>query len=287
MISVIIPIKDRAKYFEPTLEGYARQTLGKQHFEIVVIDQFSRDHLNQLLWSYHKRINILYFKLDPTKGNVKPLQSFQGLTNPAFPQNYGVKKCNGKLLVLTSPEVVPAETNLERIQNVLRDPWLFLYGRVVNSATYSFRDFKYETLVQIKGTLGSGLPSGIYCGKERHPFFNPHIYFIGALWKEGFYKLGGIEELFMKGVGFEDTEFGRRIEAAQFNLFLDESVIGIHQAHGYGHSQNQDLEFQMGLQINAQIYNGLDPKRILGNVERPWGELEQNFFLDEELAIEV
>ncbi len=264
MISVILPIRNRAGLFERSLRSWAAQTIGRETFELIVIDQDSTDGLRLLLDGYAGSINIRYFNLDPAQGHVPPPPDMKGWTSPAFPQNFGVKRCSGDVIVLTSPETIQASTNLERIEKRTAERgWTFLYGRVINSGSLP-ADFSYEGLAAVRGE--------VYCGRERTPQSESLVYFIGAMRKEDFMKLGGIEELFMQGAAYEDTEFGRRVVSAGMTLVLDESILGIHQSH-------ESIWPRPGTRSkavdrNRDLFNRLDPRRVLANVDRPWGELK-------------
>jgi hypothetical protein len=264
MISVILPIRNRAQLFELSLQSWAVQTIGKDAFELVVVDQNSSDGLTKLLESHTKDLNVRYFNLDPSKGFVLIPPDMNGWTNPALPQNFGVKRCAGDLIVLTSPETIQTATNLEKISSrlgQLRNA--FLYGRVVNTAVKP-KDFSYATLAAI--------PGEVYCGRERPPQREPLAYFLGAMKKEDFIRLGGIEEQFMGGVAYEDTEFGRRVVASGMSCVLDESIIAIHQSHPSACSGPGTSRHSAAIR-NACLYQNLNPQRKVGNVGRTWGEL--------------
>jgi glycosyltransferase involved in cell wall biosynthesis len=60
-ISVVIPTKDRANLLDSTLASIARQTLNPQQFEVLVVDNGSRDHTQTIALSYQDKIpNLRY-----------------------------------------------------------------------------------------------------------------------------------------------------------------------------------------------------------------------------------
>jgi len=262
MISIILPIKNRAQYFWSTLESYVRQSLPSSEFELIVVDQQSDDGLLDTLKRYHNRLNITLYDLDPMSGRVKPMKL--GLINPSLPQNFGVKNCNGDIIILTSPETVFAVDNLKLIKERVSNN-NFIYGRVTNAKHYTFKNFEYNYLRSIDGKL--------FCGKERSPEVAPNAYFIGAMMKQDFIKIGGVEEAFMVGVGHEDDEFGRRLKNAGLDIKLDEEILGIHQFHGKI-DEKRKIDFprtRKALRLNESIYNIIGASNKVANSGREWG----------------
>jgi glycosyltransferase involved in cell wall biosynthesis/GT2 family glycosyltransferase len=261
MISVIIPIRNRADLLKQALPSYAAQTIPKGNFELVFIDQNSGDGLFELLKQYSDQLNIKLLEIDIASGPIKP-KMFARMTNPSLPQNLGVKQARGDIIVLTSPEVVFANTNLDIISKSVKSKKV-VYGRVINSRTYEFTEYDLNALSEIKG--------GVFCGAEKLPQDFPHAYFIGAMKKDDFLKIGGIEELFMKGIAAEDEEFGRRLMAAGFDLALDENVLGIHQGHRKILSDQDKKDRSLGCEVNRRTIASLDTGRAKANEGREFG----------------
>jgi len=276
-ISIIVPIRNRADLFKPTLESYVSQTLPPDQFEIVIVDQQSNDGLIDLLNGYHCKLNFKLYDVDVNSGTIKP-NMFDGLTNPALPQNFGVKQADGDIIVLTSPETVFARDNLKLISERARDK-TFLYGHVINAESRKFDNFDIERLRKIGGIE--------YCGPNKLPRNHPWVFFIGAMTKTDFVELGGIEELFMLGIGCDDTEFGFRALSAKFNLELDMGVFGIHQSHGKTIAED-GRERQIGLEINRSTYyyffenNKAWQKydRVVGNINREFGVADSKLLVN-------
>ncbi|MCX5394025.1 glycosyltransferase [Streptomyces sp. NBC_00094] len=59
--SVIVPTYDRAELLRHTLESLTRQSVGRDAFEVLVVDDGSRDDTRQLVAGYEDRLDLRYF----------------------------------------------------------------------------------------------------------------------------------------------------------------------------------------------------------------------------------
>src|ERR1035437_1676293 len=107
LVSIVIPTHNRAHLFKRSLECYARQTF--QDFELLVLDDDSTDLMQDccrvLAPSLGLDLKQLWFK--------KP--SGTGFRDGACQINYGIRAAVGKLIITTSPEVMPGWTALEEM----------------------------------------------------------------------------------------------------------------------------------------------------------------------------
>ncbi|MCX7610901.1 MAG: glycosyltransferase, partial [Ignavibacterium sp.] len=61
LLSVIIPTFNRAHYLKESIESLVDQTLDKDKYEVIIIDDGSTDNTQQLCKKFHKEINLRYF----------------------------------------------------------------------------------------------------------------------------------------------------------------------------------------------------------------------------------
>jgi len=61
LISVIIPTFNRAELLRLSLRSLTRQSLPKQDFEVIVIDDGSSDHTRQVCRELEKSLRLRYF----------------------------------------------------------------------------------------------------------------------------------------------------------------------------------------------------------------------------------
>jgi cellulose synthase/poly-beta-1,6-N-acetylglucosamine synthase-like glycosyltransferase len=64
VISVIIPTFNRASLLRESLESLARQSLPVHNFEVIVVDDGSRDRTSKVCRDLSARLNLKYFRID-------------------------------------------------------------------------------------------------------------------------------------------------------------------------------------------------------------------------------
>ncbi|QBC43453.1 glycosyltransferase [Iodobacter fluviatilis] len=105
-ISVVIPTYNRADLLRYTLESLVLQTLDKQLFEVIVVDDGSTDTSEQLVQSFAERLNIKYF-----------WQEDKGF-RAGKARNIGVSIAEGKYIVFIDTGVLLGSKTLEVHANV-------------------------------------------------------------------------------------------------------------------------------------------------------------------------
>jgi len=120
-ISVIIPTKDRQRLLKNAIDSLLDQSLDKEHYEIVIIDQSSgnktKEYINRLTHLKDHKIRYIYNKI-------------QGLHSS---RNIGAKKAIGEILVFTDDDIIADKDYLKAIYNSFKsDPTIALMtGKVL------------------------------------------------------------------------------------------------------------------------------------------------------------
>lgn len=217
-LSILIPIKNRATLLDNTLNSYLTYNdLSKINYEIIVLSNNTCDNLKDILKKYNN-LNII----------LKEYQYHDNIIdwcNPAYAFNLGAKMARYSKIALTSPEIKHTTNIIEILSKELN------YDAIL-----------CKTLDQ--GNDGSLIE--LYSTKTRGD--NPGFYFFGAYDKNKFLSIGGLDEDFMEGVGWEDTEFGERWLRNKFNHIVRDDLICIHQFHPRFHQNKQ------GYKNNNKIY---------------------------------
>lgn len=115
-VSVVIPTHNRAHLFRRSLVCYSQQQF--KDFEILLLDDDSTDDMQDccrnLAASLGLDLKHLWFKKPPQKG----------FRDGACQINYGIRAAIGKLIITTSPEVMPGKTTIaEMVAHFDRAGW--------------------------------------------------------------------------------------------------------------------------------------------------------------------
>jgi len=231
-VSYIMPCFNRALLLEYNLKSLIKQTI--KDFEIIITDNSTdKEEVKNVVSKFRKLgLNIKLFFVDPG------LCSFShdgNRFNPAAQQNVAVKKASGEIIVLTSPEVINASTNVENIIKQFNDSKSkFIYGWIDQMRKEEIGDIvknNYDLNVikkMCENNVADKMHGGPWC---KRCWCRSSQYFLGSMRREDFIKIGGIDETFMGDIGWEDNEFAQRSDNNSIERFLDESIVGIHLQH--------------------------------------------------------
>lgn len=118
--TVVIPSRDRPDRLRKCLKSLARQTIGKKSFEVVVVDDGSREPYGEWVQQAADGMHVLCLRLEGC--------------GPGRARNAGVDASRGLFVALTDDDCEPAEDWLERFRDALRTrPDLLAGGRTVNT----------------------------------------------------------------------------------------------------------------------------------------------------------
>jgi len=152
-------------------------------------------------------------------------------TNPAEAQNIGARQAGGNILVLTSPEVINAITNVEEMKKLPTKT--FWIGHVVEEKKENVPfDFSRDSLMSVIG-IQNGIAAR--CTKSDWEVWK---YFLGVIHKEDYFSIGGIDEDYMKGIAWEDRDFADRITRSDVKPEFNNKIVGVHLRHSRSYQDN-------------------------------------------------
>lgn len=158
--------------------------------------------------------------------------------NPARTFNVGLRKAQAPITIIQHSGVMSTGPTIRQFIDAVTDDRC-VFGRVQD------------------GINGPDLVSS----KHRRPFF-----FMGALRTEHFIGLGGFDEDYTE-YGYEDDDFGWRMNKAGFKIIFDDDIQAIHLPHSRGDYTNGMI--RMLPVFNAKCTEGT----VVRNVGRDWGAL--------------
>lgn len=122
MISVIVPVYNAETTIERCIESVIEQTIGKLEWELILIDDGSRDTSYQKCQRYAQtNMQIHVFK-----------QSNRGA---AAARNYGIEHANGQYLCFLDADDYFEPTALEKMQGAMRKNVEYIYGGYIRRTT--------------------------------------------------------------------------------------------------------------------------------------------------------
>lgn len=122
--SIIVPVYNSANHLPRLLQSLLRQTY--QRYEIIIVDDGSTDHTEELIDSQYKDKKIKYFKKEHG--------------GPGLARKFGIEKCTGKFLCFLDSDDCVSSRYFETIEKNIRDDVDILeYGYVWGDNEKSYK----------------------------------------------------------------------------------------------------------------------------------------------------
>lgn len=132
--SIVIPSRDRPDRLRKCLQSLARQTIGNSGFEIVVVDDGSREPYGVWVQQAAEGMSVRCLRLEGR--------------GPGQARNAGVDAARGRFVALTDDDCEPAADWLERFGAALRSrPGVLAGGRTVNTLRENVFSEASQTLI--------------------------------------------------------------------------------------------------------------------------------------------
>jgi GT2 family glycosyltransferase len=262
-VSIILPYFERPEVLAITLRSF-QALYSESQVEIVIVDDGSHPEMKPHLPAE--------FTL-PTK--LVTILNKDGI-NPCIPINIGVAEASGELILLTSPEIVHTESIFIAMGNsgVGKKECLFfnvfaltdndLNLRLISSESHNafmeiYTSFEPELEKNLgrNGYIWSNLYGSWYC----HPDYRKtDLNFLSLMRRSSFFEVGGFDERYRKGSGFDDNEFRRRMLSYGFKFKYKGSSAAIHLIH---EEVSTRPDFNIGINSNEKLFKSKF-KRTLG-----------------------
>lgn len=228
-VSVIISVCDnRELLFQRSLDTWAKQTLPKEDWEFVVVDDADRIGFRKLCEEASETygFNFQYIRIDNSK-SVMPIKTFI----PVLSSNVGFRHARGEVVVVTGPETLQAPNNL-KIAHTFKDRKEAGFGLVFKSDVNfvknmdsdwdRYKDLDFNRILQVQGARASCL--------TRPPHPPAYMYFMACA-KQHIESVGGFDERFAAGFCAEDDDIASRLQMNGIEPIFEHKIVGIHQDH--------------------------------------------------------
>ncbi len=284
MISVVTAYYNRKKLFVRTLNSM-KPYFGKIDFEVIAVDDGSDDieRLEDLQSEY------------PFLRIIRLEKENKWYINSCIPFNIGFSEVRGDKVIIQNPECFHFDNILEYVDKNLQENDYLSFGcfsldkqNTNDDLLLSNKEYIKKLILENNKTFIKNGDLGWY----NHSVFRPEAYhFCTAMTKDDLYDLGGFDERYANGVGYDDDDFIWRIKAKKMRIdFINECVV-LHQNH-YNYSEDKVEEIitqiKESYKRNKKIFeeitlnSNLYKVNYLGdiNIESPIKKVEENYFFE-------
>jgi len=187
--SVVIPVFNRPDEVDELLQSLSRQTLPRDEFEVVVVEDGSQTPCEEVVKRYADALDVRYFRKDNS--------------GPGPSRNYGVERAQGEYVLILDSDVVLPDTYLECVEKELQEHPCDIFGGP-DAAHKDFTDTQKAINYAMTSFFTTG---GIRGGKQKLDKFYPRSFNMGVR-RTVYQELGG----FAKMRFGEDIDFSYRLK---------------------------------------------------------------------------
>lgn len=286
-ISAVLSIHNRGTLFARALRSYLWQAMGRNEWEIILVDDMSTEDLSHTYRDLIGQINLRHVHFDHTRHTIFRERNpnwKRGIPQdwfhtPALTINAGSALARGKVICLCHPEIIHGPENFENAEYLLRiNPMQYLFGVTylgehrTNCWLEANADWPSKPWINILKIINK---------PQLHAFGPNELYwYTSFLPKLAVEAVGGVDFVYLNGVAAEDDDFRDRVKLAGWVPVHSEKIQGLHQDHSdetEPHRRRNSYVWQDGLARNREVYyhrrnNRLYP--VKANAKYDWTAME-------------
>lgn len=231
-ISIVTAYYNRIEQFRNTLLSIT----NINDLEIIIIDDAS--DVAQKAEQVVSEFNEIDIKI------INIQKEDKWYSNPCVPYNLGFKEASGEIIVIQNPECLHLGNILDYIRTNLQEDDYFSFSaysltKPVTDRVSSLRSSSDNYIGDVVKVIAPVISS---CNKRvrktgelgwyNHPVINPVGYhFLSAIHKHHIVEMGGFDEQYAKGIGYDDDEFLHRLRLKGLKIKIPYIPIVLHQNH--------------------------------------------------------
>jgi len=224
MISVVTAYYNRKKLFTRTLKSMLPY-YGKIDFEVIVVDDGSdeAERLEDLQTDY------------PFLRVIRLEKQNKWYKNPCIPFNIGFEAVKGDKIIIQNPECYHFGAILAYVDAHLKENEYLSFGCFSMDKLNTDDDalfFDEKNIAKLIENNNRSFTTDGDLGWYNHSKFRPEAFhFCAAMMSTDLFDLGGFDERYAKGVGYDDDELIWRIKNKKMQIkFIDDQIV-LHQNH--------------------------------------------------------
>ena len=242
-LSVATAYFNRKQLFIETLESMEKSKYADD-IEVVVVDDGSDEEhrLEDIIENYKFPINLIRVEKED-----------KWYTNPCIPFNKAFRATQANLILIQNPECFHAGDVIRNAVEFVTDE------NYLSFACYAL-DNEDTAKLHAKeqfNTINKGSSQGNVKGWYNHSEINPRPYhFASCISKKNLEELGGFDEKYARGIGYDDDELLFRIHKKGLSISIADQPFVIHQCHYTGKDtfENQASKDFSKLAANQGLY---------------------------------
>lgn len=251
------------------LQSIEAMDYDKDELEVIISDYMSQDNLVEVIHEFRGRLNMTYLCVDYRRYAHHKIFFNNGSCNPALAQNIAARYASGNSLILTSPEIIHWNQNLKNIDKIENLDSKFIYGKVIEKTEKEVFESGIQYPFEKIGTMDSPL---VLCDFENR-CVSVALYFFGVINRKLFLKYGGIDESYMRGIAYEDADFGERMSVApELKYEFHKELNSVHLTHDRSY-QNPEAVESNRVHYEFKMRNGMK-HNLVANKDIKFGDAD-------------
>ena len=211
-----MPYFKRHQQLKNTLLSFLHHYKIRRDYEVILIEDIKNindieEHkkLKRVISEFRSEIPIIYLKAD-----------LNYLSNQVIAFNIGARNAKGEYLVVTNPECSHQSNILAGFDTLLNEK-KDVY--IVCACKFLLKDKKNRQ------ELEKHFPRLLWYQHSRYR--NKLYHFCSCLSKDQFISIGGFDEHYKNGVGYDDDDFREKVRFASILIIAADDLIVLHQEH--------------------------------------------------------
>ncbi len=225
-VDVVVPVHNQALPLELTLEGFARQTLPRDQYTLIIVDDGSTEQIKLIAQRFCKSLSLRYIRLEHS--------------GRAAARNAGARAGSGDLIVFCDADRIPRTRFLEaHLQRARTSSETIVTGQVREMYVPNLAQNRMKARQQAVAERHDRIPQYgqlMYRLFDEKGITSSPVAWAAALSgnlavpREAFEQIGGFDEGFRQW-GFEHFEFGYRAFRLGKQFGYESQAVNVHLAH--------------------------------------------------------
>jgi len=236
-LSIVTAYYNRKDLFLKTLDSIEQSERTKD-IEFIVVDDASREdqRLEDIQDNYSFPIHI-----------IRQEKENKSYINPCVPFNLGFAKAKGDLILIQNPECFHVGDLLSSaLENTTDENYLVFAAYALSKEDTETLGEKGKQINLLNKVSNGGQQDGWY----NHSVINPRpLHFASCITKKNLEELGGFDEAYAQGIGYDDDELLMRIRHKGLKVEICDNPFILHQNH-----YNEDA-FENKFKLSPELFH--------------------------------